>query len=31
MASEEGHVKVVELLLQDPRVDPSDDNNYVIM
>jgi hypothetical protein len=25
-----GHVKVVQLLLNDPRVDPSDDNKYAI-
>ena len=28
MASKNGHLSVVERLLQDPRVDPSDDDNY---
>jgi ankyrin repeat protein len=30
LASENGHLKVVQLLLRDDRVDPSDDNNYAI-
>jgi hypothetical protein len=28
MASEKGHIEVVKVLLQDSRVDPSDNNNY---
>ncbi len=30
MASQNGHIEVVELLLKDPRVDPGADNNYAI-
>ena len=31
VASVDGHSEVVKLLLQDPRVDPSDDDNYAIL
>ena len=30
MASLNGYVEIVKLLLQDPRVDPSDENNLAI-
>ena len=30
LASRKGHLEIVELLLQDPRVDPSADDNYAI-
>ena len=30
MASEKGHTEIVRLLLNDERVDPSDDNNWAV-